>query len=629
MRQIRRALDRALISFGQGIVTRRLIDALEYRVARFSESVLLLDADPHTTRPAASGLETAEISVRRWFSNRLVSQIALKYIELNERIERSVRRTTDALEELTQVVEFNLKPAEDEPDEPPEGSEETRGEAAEVESALRRTERLLSALIERVEEDTVSLETWVRSETEDLAAGALRPFLEYRVADIRRAAAAGRDLYAPDDARSRLARLLSPLNKAARGAWRRTTPLFDALLDDVRGILSEETRPAQRARVRERLEVEEPRAVRSLSPVYKRLFNPLPLDLPEFYVERASLERDCLGAIAQWGRGLPVSILLFGDRGVGKRTFAHNLIPLKIYDLAPVFQDTPIQTIRLSDEVHDEATLVAQFNSAFDSSAATFAELARTIEAFDGRVIVLVENAVQAYERSGPGAAMCRNFLSLINRTNHKVLWILLLDSPAADLLDTMIDLFDYFSHALAVGPLEPAQIESMIINRHRVSGYDLRFRPAQARPLDRIRAPIATSEAMRHPRRDYFRRLGEVSGGNPLLALLHWMRSMRADPGDDTQMWVEPIVEHGFSLTEALSLPKRLVLALILQHGALTPSEIASLLGASGDVVRIELDHLGRLGFIEILAGTRDHYHVRDVAAVQVTGELRHQNLI
>lgn len=629
VRQTKRSLDRALSSFGQGVISRRLIDALEYRVAGFSETLDLLVQDPHTTQPSTANLETVDIKIRQWFSNRLVSEIALRYIEFNERIERILRRSLVGLDSFNQVLEYNLLVAPNEP-----SAANTNTEARDtlprdtVISLLRRAEKLSRQLHDNMSVDVVELSRWIVEETTQLEARVTTPFLEHRLSDIQR------DLLRSSATTKNLPQRslnVIAVKERVSGLYSSLTPLYEELVEDVRHILSDEPRPVQRTRIREVLEVSARHDDTSLPPMYKRLFNPVPLDLPEFYVERPALEQQCLAAITEWGNGQRASILLYGDRGVGKRTLVHNLVPIKIYDLAPVFQTTPIQTIRLAEDIQTEVELCQQFSSLFPNSQppTLLTGLTRGLKAIEERQIVIVENANKCYQRTVRGMKLCRDFLNMLNATSDKILWIVLLDTPAATLLDTMLDLYDYFSHSFELEPFTPDQIEEMIQNRHRVSGFDLEYEAPELRILYKTRHPFAAREAQKNPQRDFFRRLSEASHGNPLLALLYWMRAVSPDMTDDTLLHVAPMEHNRPNLVESLTLRKRLTLAILLQHGSLTPQQLAMIMAESPTNIQTEIEHLVRLGFIEVTVGTGQNYHLRDLAAVEVAHELRQLNLV
>ena len=639
VRASRRALERGLVAFGQGVTSRRLIDALEYRVAGFSERIDLLERDPDITPPTAGNLEATSVRVRQWFSNRLVSEIALRYIEFNERAERLARRTIVGLDSLSQILEYNLGTVQQDIDEPQMSFvtevireadiEGTEGDNVAL-SALQRTDHLVAQMRNHLVDDVAEIEAWIVSETSLLRDRTCAPLIEYRVADMQRRLQ--RHSTEAERVRNMRGTLLASVRSRGRVIQRAIAPLYEEVLEDVRHLLRDEPRPAPRSRIRERLEIEPPQSLQSLPPIYRRLFNPVPLDLPEFYVERPEKESLCLNAIAQWGRGTRTSILVHGDRGIGKRTFIHNLVPIRIYDLAPVFQTIPIQTIRLSEDVHTEREMCAQFATLFEGSQPprTFDEMARYIDAWDKRQIIVVENANKIYTRTPEGMERCRDFLELIDRTCSQTLWIVVLDTPAATLLDTMIDLFDYFSHTFELGPLDAERIERLILNRHRVSGFEVSYAQPSLRLLYRTRHPLEASDALRHPRRDFFRHLGIKSHGSPLLAMLYWMRSIHPDRSNETHLHVEPLRRHdGELLTDGLTLKKQLILALLLQHGSLSVEMLADMLDDPRHDVATQIAHLARLGFVERLMGSAQYYHLRALAAVEVTIELRQLNLV
>ncbi len=626
-RGARRALDRALISFGQGVTSRRLIDTLEYRVASFSEQLTLSLANPETHHPRSGAPATLDVRARQWFSNRLVNEIALHYIEFNERTERLVRRNLVGLDSIDQILEYNIHTAQRDTDaglDPDHANTVASG-------ALERAAKLVAQLTDDLSTEIAEIEAWLIEETTSIARASVNPFRERRLADIQ--PLLQRHAH-PDDVQnaSILARSASSIKRTARSLYDTISPVYDELLEDLRHILVDERRIQRRSHVRQLLEVDHAHDPDSIPTIYRRLFNPVPLDLPEFYVERPELERDCLDAIAQWGLGHPGSILLFGDRGIGKRTLIHNLVPIRIYDLAPVFQDTPIQTLRLSEETSSEADLCAQLSPLVpNDSPGSFEELTRALNSSERRQIVIVENATKAFNRTADGLELCRDFLTTIGRTSRRTLWILIMDTPAATLLDTTLDLFDYFTHVFELEPLLDEQIERMITNRHRVSGYDIDFDPPPVRILHRMRHPLSATDALRNPRDDFFRRLTLASQGNPLFALLLWLRSVHIDPEDDALLRVEHIHDDRLdvSLTDGLTLDKLLILSLVLQHGSLTSGQLAEILQRPQRDTDIDLSHLARLGFVEVMVGTSSTYRLRNLAAPKTTTELRDRNLV
>lgn len=633
-RSARRVLERALIAFGQGITSRRLIDTLEYRVAGFSEQVCLLVQDPDTALPEGRQLETMRLRVRKWFSRTLVNEIALMYVDFNNEAELLVRRNLVGLDEVEQRLEQGITEAQAHLDGLAEDADEAtifaaRREAnTRAEQALRDGEELLAQLQLTLTQRLGELDADITGKTDRFVERATTPFLEYRLVEVQREL--GRLTLDDDESGAWAVRKLTPLVTGLRRTAEIIKPLYDELWDDVRERAIEREPLPMRERLRAQLMVDADVHFKQLPVLYWRLFNPVPLDLPEFYVPRQELERECLAAIAEWGKGRPTSLLLHGDPGVGKRTFAHNLVPIKIYDLSPTFQSTPIQTIRLGEDTTDERDLCRQLAPLVaGASIETFAGLEEALLKTTSRQIVLVENATKCYRRTPEGLAMCKRFMQLISATSQQVLWITLMEAPARTLLDAAVELSGYFTHVIEVKPLSQEAIERMILNRHRVEQFDAEFEATPLRLTDHLQRPLQSWEATRQPERTFFRALARRSGGNPMLALMLWMRAVHPSPIDDRKLLVAPMAEFDEGVTQGLSLEKLLILATLLQHGSLQPARLAEQLMLSEDEIRTELGHLGRQGFVEVMAGTNQHYRLRPVAAPQTAAALRQRNLV
>ena len=147
-------------------------------------------------------------------------------------------------------------------------------------------------------------------------------------------------------------------------------------------------------------------------------------------------------------------------------------------------------------------------------------------------------------------------------------------------------------------------------------------------RLFERAAHPLAASEATRQPKHEFFKRLAHQSGGNPLLAMLYWLRTIELDQVQETKLHVHALPTQRLAVSEALTLRKKLMLSLLLQHSALPIGLLAEMLGMNHSEVRTELEHLRRLGLVEEMAGVDGYYQLRDVAAPALTRELRQINL-
>lgn len=631
------SLDQALTDFDQGIITRRLMDVLEARIARFSERIDLLSQNPDDVVTQEGDVKTVSIPLRNWYFSRLLRETALKLLESNERAERTLRRSLVALGEVRLGLETSLVahqrdyPAPTEPD--PQGFQEPVPAERADEIALQglaRAAQQIEELVELIEADEHEMSVWVIEETTRVVRASTLPFLEHRLPDVMHELEKDRG---PGLARRRV----RPVLNRIKDAYERVSPVIDEIRGDLKDRVSGQAPLALapgRAGVRARLLADKlihpsQRTKPETPAIYRRLFSPVPVDIPDFYVERPRLEKECLEAVDRWFHGHATSILISGDSGSGKRTLVHHVLPIRLFSKYHDIAEEQLQIVRLDEEDETERELCEAFFPLLqDAYPRTFHELGQQLGAHGDKRIVFVENADKIYSRTREGLALCERFLAMMERTAGQILWILLINRPAATLLNTSVQLSDYFTDVIHVDPLDSEDIEKIIVSRHKVSGFDISFLEPEFRYLDRLHHPLMTNDAIRNPRREFFDRLGRLSGGNPLLALLYWLESVHLDPADKSRVLVTPLPEQEISLTEHLSIEKKLLLATLVQHSALSAPRLSRILRMDLSDVRTELSHLRRQGYVEVVAGTAT-YHLSALAGALVTRELRQANLI
>ncbi|MGM0559011.1 MAG: hypothetical protein ACQEVA_21680, partial [Myxococcota bacterium] len=613
----RSSLDNAITGFSQGIVTRRLMDVLEARVARFSEDIRLLVQNPVESVEGGANVETVSLPLRAWYFSKLVREAALGLVEFNERAERIARRALVGLEEIEQVLEKHL--VSEQIDE----GQDAHGPAHEVaEQGLSEATNQIADIYEKVRSDERELRVWIVAESTQVVQSSTAPFLEHRLMEVMRDLSRARG-------ETLAQRSVEPIISRLKGVYRTVAPLYEELASDLQERLSQQTETPTRTDVRERLLSRRREEPTQTPAIYRRMFSPVPVDIPDFYVERPALEQRCLDAVDHWFEEQPTSLLISGDRGMGKRTLVHHVLPARIYAKYYDLGEEQLQTIRIGEQVESERDLSANFSSLVDEAEShTLADLSDHIENRSERQIVFVENGDKLFTRTHEGFALCERFLKMMGNTSHRVLWIVLMSDAARTLLQTAIGIGDFFTHTLSLQPLTPDQMERTIMSRHEVSGFDIEFTRPDVAVLDRIRHPFESAEALRNPRSEYFERLGKLTQGNPLLGLLYWLETTRVSDEDDNCIVVEPLPEREMDLVAHLSLQKKLILATLVQHSALSVSQLSRVLRTGLTTVKTEISHLERLGFVEHITGTTN-YRLRDFPSVLVTHSLREMNLV
>jgi hypothetical protein len=564
-------------------------------------------------------VETINVPLRSWYFSKLLREAALRLVEFNERSERILRRSLVAMGEIRQGLETALVSTQQEFRDT--GDHDRANRLAD--EALREAGQQTEKLVHQVRSDERKVRVWVIGESTHIVRESTIPFLEHRLNEVMRELSRVRG-------ESLAQRSVQPIISQVKGAYGKVAPMLEQITSDLGQKLAGSSPVSDKSQVRERLLVPEPRRAQTTPAIYRRLFSPVPVDIPDFYIERPALEQECLEGVDRWFNGHATSILIAGDRGMGKRTLVHHVLPVRMFSKYHDLNEEQLQTVRLDEHIENEQELCASLAPMLDGvSPRTLAELAERLERVEQRQIVFVENGDKIYSRTPDGLALCQRFLAMIEKTSDRILWIILMSKPATTLLDTAVQISDYFTHALEVEPLSSVQIEQMMMSRHEVSGFEIVFRKHDVRYLNRIQHPLKTTDALRHPRKAYFKRLGRLSGGNPLLALLYWLETVHLDPQDDSRIVVETLPEFELELIAKLSLQKQLILATLVQHHALSVPRLSSILRAEIDEIRTELNHLRRLGFVECIEGTTTTYQLSPLPGALVTQELRTRNLV
>ncbi|HVI04323.1 MAG TPA: cation:proton antiporter [Enhygromyxa sp.] len=393
----------------------------------------------------------------------------------------------------------------------------------------------------------------------------------------------------------------------------------------------------------------------SMPEPYQRLFTSVPAETVGLLIVRPELTV-LSEAADRWLRGLGGTILMYGDRGVGKRTLVRQLI-------AELGDRIDRHWLRLSPTLEREVDVVRELAPWFGvsgvESASTFAELqqqvqslaptalrraARRIEDVDGipgrqngdadtrpQPLIVVENAERLFRRTPDGLVRVRRFLELIAATSDHVLWIVLMAEPAVAVLDPALELRARFPTVLQVPGMNAEQLAAVLDGRHRLSGYALRLDPGVPTLNDLLREPWST-RLWRSREDSTYERLVRLSNGNVRQALRLWLAAARAATDDQGVVVVGPLPGHATPLLEELPLASRVLLAALLLHGPLRRADLVDLHGAHALDLDDELARLAHLGLVMFENTSRPDGRVItvDTRLIQpLTAELRACNLL
>jgi hypothetical protein len=330
-----------------------------------------------------------------------------------------------------------------------------------------------------------------------------------------------------------------------------------------------------------------PAAKSELPALYRLLFRLAPVEDPRFLVGRDQEMAGLDQAVKDWAAGRFAACLLIGARGSGKTSLLNCATSGSLRNN---------QWIRA--EFH-ERLLTPKALEDFLRQLLNLAEDADLEAAFQAeRRVLILEETERTYLRKVGGFTAAHHLLHLIHRTAATTLWIIVMNDKSYRVLDAGTHLHRVFSHRINAMSVSRANLESAILERHRLSGLRLEFAPPPAGDprVSRARRWIGLEDS---PQKLFFDSLFQQSEGIFRSAFDLWLSSIERVEGD-TILIRQPL-DPSFNLFRSeLAQEDQFTLLVVQEHGSLTQEELADVLCEPADASRGRIERLSVLGLIE-----------------------------
>jgi len=376
--------------------------------------------------------------------------------------------------------------------------------------------------------------------------------------------------------------------REAQRAGRWTSGRLDHVLEVMGGKVP--TRPTlqpvvRRTTLRDTLSL--PASKSDLPGIYRLLFRIAPVEDRRFLVGRdqelAGLEQ----ALKDWESGAFAACLVVGARGSGKTSLLNCAASDAFAGHALIrgeFGERAIYREKIDDFLRDLLGLAA----CADLEEAFAAE----------RRILMIEECERIYLRKVDGFAGARYLAHLIQRTARTTLWVIVMNDKAFRVLDAGTQLSRVFSHRINAMNVSRGDLESAILERHRLSGLRLQFAPPPAGDprVSRAKQWMGLQES---PQTLFFDSLFQQSEGVFRSAFEFWLSSIERVEGETVR--IRQPLDPAFSrFRSELAQEDHFTLLAIQEHGSLSQHELAEVLCETHEGSRSRLDRLFALGLIE-----------------------------
>ena len=617
-KQLRRQMsDERLTALNDDILSQdlpSLVNSIESRVDKLLASI---DKERYLRTDVDFGKPTPAAGINKFLPGDLINfeshpRLLKKTRQIKIQITDKLSTIQNNVSFLGQIAEFNLESAlalfeEENPENHPrdiarEGLERTLKQISEIEQAFAEMKQLVDS------ELLAALNSFYNE---------LKVFTDNdKISDVRmrmvKGAAIEKSKFLHERLLEKGRKVLPEWKTKVTGYYREMTGRIDQLYKRL-GISQAQ---AQLTAELADFLAETRLSVQRLPFVYQRLFKPEALTDENFFSGRTAELQELHNAYNNWMKGRFASTALVGEKGSGMTT----LLNFYLDQLA-----TGSKVYRLSaiDTLFTREDLLAFLNDGLDTNAASFDEMLHLLSEDPKRVIIL-EGGQNCFMKQIGGFEAMRAITELIAHTSRRVFWILGFTEYAWNYLDKTINLSDHFGYIIHLQVFDSQTIVNIIRKRHKVSGYNLVFKPSARDELKKKFRKMSKEEKQQYLQQSYFQDLNRIAQNNVSLALIYWLRSTKEITDD--AIVIGSLKDFDFSFLDAISDEKLYGLATLILHEGMSERDFMQAMSMSMQRARAILHPMYEDG---ILIMEDERYVVNPLLYRQTINLLKAKNIL
>lgn len=362
--------------------------------------------------------------------------------------------------------------------------------------------------------------------------------------------------------------------------------------------------------------LETQRSISQLPFVYRRLFNTQDLTDDSFFIGRTK-ELEALDlAYNIWQKGRFANTLITGEKGCGSTSFLN-------YFLKKIDSKFDIIRLQPTETIYTVEGLYAFFNKALRKRKKSLEEWGKYLDSGKKKIVIL-EDIQRLYLRKVNGFDAIKEVIRLISYCDTNTWWVLSCSQYAYDFLNKSLQLPEQFNHHIPLLPFDNNQIKDMIQQRHKVSGYNVRYGFAPIDEKNRKLRSLKDEDQQQLLEEEYFNSLNKIANSNIFLLLTYWVRSI--EEIKDSTIFICSLKKYDLSFLDALQDTKIFALNTLAMHEKLSEEDFGQILQIGPIEARRTLYPMLDRG---ILIFEDPYYSINPLLYRQAISLLKNKNLI
>ena len=304
--------------------------------------------------------------------------------------------------------------------------------------------------------------------------------------------------------------------------------------------------------------------------VYQRVFHADTEADRRFFAGREHEMNTLRDDFQRWMQGYYTTTVVVGERGSGRTT-------LMQFAEQDIYEHHEIHRIDFQETVYTMDLFLPPIRQSL--SFCTFDnldELEVALQRLDTPHVCIVENIQNLFIKTVDGFDVLERFLLLISRTHRRVFWVLTCTLYSWEYLNKVIRIEQYFSRVLLLNRLSQDDMETIIMKRHRITGYQILFDiPDSVRQSRHFKKLRNEDEQQAHLKDLCFEQLQQVAMGNISVGMMFWLRGITVVENEHA-VQINPLIDFDESSLMLLSSDEMFTLGTILHHETLSVEEHA-----------------------------------------------------